>query len=263
MAVAAALSAVVSESGPAIILVTTAIAYVAARISARSAVAQTVGFNVVLATVVLGNIGIPHSHVVGAALAVLAGGLVQAALIPAFWAFRRFANSPPPAAQAQTGDDSLHALRMAVAVAIAMSLYRGLHVERGYWIALTTAIVLRPMFAATLSLVFARIGGTILGCVLAWGLTAVVPSTIPANAAIAVGFSALAFAFWRVGPASFSVAITGFVMFVLSLSGLSEGAAIVSRLEATALGAAVALGSYALIRTTETSNSQAPPNERA
>ena len=138
------------------------------------------------------------------------------------------------------------ALRVAAVIAIAMLAYRALHIERGYWIALTAAIVLRPQFAATFSLAMARIGGTVAGCLLAWGLAAVIPSTMFANAVAAAVFGGLGFVFWGVGPALFALAITGFVVFVLSLTGLPEGAAIVARLEATVLGAILALASYGL-----------------
>lgn len=134
-----------------------------------------------------------------------------------------------------------HAVRLAIVLAIAIAVYRLGHVPRGYWIALTAAIVLRPDFTTTYSFGAGRIAGTIVGGLLAWAISAVIAPIPTAHAAAALAFAALAFTFQRVGPAFFAVAITGFVVFVLALVGMQEGGAVVERIGATLAGGALAL----------------------
>lgn len=54
-----------------------------------------------------------------------------------------------------------HGLRLAVAIAIAQSISVGFEVYRGYWIALTVAMVVKPDFASTLTRGLLRIVGTL------------------------------------------------------------------------------------------------------
>jgi uncharacterized membrane protein YccC len=134
-----------------------------------------------------------------------------------------------------------HAVRLAIVLAIAIAAYRLGHVPRGYWIALTAAIVLRPDFTTTYAFGAGRIAGTIVGGLAAWGIATVIPPTPMAHASAALAFAALAFVFQRVGPAFFAAAITGFVVFVLAIVGLHEGGAVVERIAATLAGGALAL----------------------
>ncbi|RIV24382.1 FUSC family protein [Alicyclobacillaceae bacterium I2511] len=69
-----------------------------------------------------------------------------------------------------------HAVRLAVALGIAATLYRGLNLPLGYWLPLTTVIVLRPDFFSTFSRGIARMLGTVLGVLLATLLT-MIPDT--------------------------------------------------------------------------------------
>ena len=62
-----------------------------------------------------------------------------------------------------------HGLRLAIAVGIAQILTLALHIDRGYWLAVTAAIVLRPDFAGTVTHGLLRAAGTVAG-VLAIGL---------------------------------------------------------------------------------------------
>ncbi len=60
-----------------------------------------------------------------------------------------------------------HAVRLAAALTAATLLYQVLPFPRGYWLPLTTLVVLRPEFATTFSRGVARVLGTLLGAVLA------------------------------------------------------------------------------------------------
>lgn len=144
-----------------------------------------------------------------------------------------------------------HAVRLAVVLAIAVAAYRLGHVPRGYWIALTAAIVLRPDFTTTYSLGVGRIAGTIAGGLTAWAVATAIPPAPAAHAAAALVFASLAFVFARVGPAFFAAAITGFVVFVLAMVGTQEGGAVVDRIGATLAGGALALTAFSVWPTWE------------
>lgn len=56
-------------------------------------------------------------------------------------------------------------MRLAAASAIGILLYKGLHIPRGYWIAMTVLIVLQPEFGATRKKAGQRMLGTITGAI--------------------------------------------------------------------------------------------------
>ncbi|GAA4319222.1 FUSC family protein [Compostibacter hankyongensis] len=56
-------------------------------------------------------------------------------------------------------------LRLGLAVAIGIALYKGFHIVRGYWIAMTVMIVLQPEFGATFKKAGQRITGTVTGII--------------------------------------------------------------------------------------------------
>lgn len=60
-----------------------------------------------------------------------------------------------------------HAIRLAVALGLATLVYRFLPLSRGYWLPLTTLIVLRPEFTTTFSRGAARVLGTLIGSLFA------------------------------------------------------------------------------------------------
>ncbi len=69
-----------------------------------------------------------------------------------------------------------HALRMAVVVGVDVVLIQVLHLPHGFWLAMTSIIVLQPYGSGTLRRGVQRVGGTIAGGVLAALLAAALPS---------------------------------------------------------------------------------------
>jgi uncharacterized membrane protein YccC len=67
-----------------------------------------------------------------------------------------------------------HTLRLAVSLSLGVMLYNITNLPMGYWVTLTTILVLKPNLGVTFQRFFQRIGGTILGAVVA----AVLISTI-------------------------------------------------------------------------------------
>ncbi len=137
-----------------------------------------------------------------------------------------------------------HALRLAAALGVAVLLYRLTHVERGYWIALTAAIVMRPDYTSTLARGFARIAGTIVGALLASAIALAVPLAPRVDVALAIACAALGYLTFPLNYALYSVTLTAYVVFLLSLIGLSEATATVDRIFATCVGGALGMLAY-------------------
>jgi uncharacterized membrane protein YccC len=81
-----------------------------------------------------------------------------------------------------------HALRMGVAAAAAVWLSFALDITRGYWATITTLIVLQPYAGATIRKTLQRVGGSVLGGIIAAAL-AVVARTKLEIAAVMVPFT--------------------------------------------------------------------------
>ncbi len=69
-----------------------------------------------------------------------------------------------------------HALRMAVVGAVDVVLMRTVRVPHGFWLAMTSIIVLQPYSSGTVRKSLQRVGGTVAGGFLAAGLAAVIHS---------------------------------------------------------------------------------------
>ena len=136
-----------------------------------------------------------------------------------------------------------HGLRMAAVLALAQIISHLLPIDRGYWIAITAAIVLRPDFATTFTRGLARLGGTLIGALVASSVALLHPNG-PALAGLSLLFAAVGYTVFNVNYAVFSAAITGYVVFLLAFGGFSEHAAILDRIGATLLGGALALVAY-------------------
>jgi uncharacterized membrane protein YccC len=108
-----------------------------------------------------------------------------------------------------------HAMRLAIVVPLATLLARELPVQRGYWVAISAATVLRPEFGATFTRGTERALGTSLGVALAGAITVVLH---PAGAVIVILVAGLAWAGYALFAASFTVGfafITTLVVFLL------------------------------------------------
>jgi uncharacterized membrane protein YccC len=138
-----------------------------------------------------------------------------------------------------------HAVRLAVAVGLAEAAYRMASLERGYWMPMTAALVLKPDFADTFTRSFARVAGTLLGAAIA---TAIVLVWSPPPTALMVLILALVwacYAVFRVNYALFTVCLTGYLVFLLMLSGVGEMTAASLRAEYTIAGGVLSLLVYA------------------
>jgi uncharacterized membrane protein YccC len=144
-------------------------------------------------------------------------------------------------------------LRLAVCVAIGTAIGRAINTERNYWLPMTVAVVLKPDFTTTTSRGVLRLCGTLAGLVLATVCYHALPNTAATDLLLVGVFT---FLLRYYGPANygiFSVAISGLIVFLIAVTGISPADVIGQRAINTAAGGIFALLSYALWPTWERS----------
>jgi uncharacterized membrane protein YccC len=137
-----------------------------------------------------------------------------------------------------------HALRLTLAVAAGDMLGRDFDWRRSYWIPMTIVLVLKPEFATTFSRGVLRIGGTILGLLLATALFHFL-SIHTAMEIVLIGL--FTFLVRWIGPANyglFGVMISALVVLLLAINGVSPKEVILARGINTAVGGVLALIAY-------------------
>jgi uncharacterized membrane protein YccC len=139
-----------------------------------------------------------------------------------------------------------HALRLAAVVPAAALISRQLPVERGYWMVVAAATVLRPEFGATFTRGAERALGTCLGVALAGAITVALH---PAGGVTVIIVGVLAWAAYATFPASFAAGfafITAVVVFLLNAISPDTLATASARLLDTLIGGSIGLLAYAL-----------------
>lgn len=183
---------------------------------------------------------------------VLAGGLLQTALIVLWWRLEkaiapkalnlRFQGATQAAAQPASDDFPrwLFPLRAALTMAVAAALYKWLSKQNGYWLPMTTLIVIRREFHDATQRGLARVAGTITGAAVASLIVYIAPSSPWIRAAGVVLFAWGCYALFWVSYAHFATCLTAYLAFLFSLAGLEGEGVIVRRVVFTAMGGALA-----------------------
>jgi uncharacterized membrane protein YccC len=143
-------------------------------------------------------------------------------------------------------DGFQHAVRVTLVVSAAAVIAHAVGIGRGYWLALTAVLVLRPEFSQTFTRGIGRALGTLIGVGIA---TTIALTTHPHGWALVamVGvFVWVTCALFNASYAVFSVAVTGAVVFLLVGIDTDPVTAARDRLIATVLGSALALVAYVL-----------------
>lgn len=135
-----------------------------------------------------------------------------------------------------------YSVRLAVVLAISTEVYRRLHFASGYWIPMTALLVLRPGIADTTNRAVARTVGTLTGAVLASILLVHVHPAPPVLAAFVVLFTWLSYSTLHVNYALFSIALTSYIVFLLSLANVPGPEIAHRRAVSTVIGGSLALG---------------------
>lgn len=132
-----------------------------------------------------------------------------------------------------------HALRLALVVTLDVVVLHLTHIHHGYWLPMTSIIVLQPYTGETVRRSSERIGGTVAGAILAALLAAALPSQVALMTAISLG-AALTLAVYAVDYAWYCFFLTPtIVLLVLPHIGDWHFAAV--RVGMTAVGALVAV----------------------
>ncbi|MFD3583265.1 FUSC family protein [Streptomyces sp. NPDC058683] len=140
-----------------------------------------------------------------------------------------------------------HAVRLAFGVVIAEVIGRsiggwgGLGIAaHGFWVALTTMLVLFPEYGHTLARACGRAIGAVLGGLLAWALS--MPHWSPGGlAALTVILAAVSFVTLRTGQLMLNLWLTTWIVFLIHHIGGLPGPAAWSRAADTVVGAALAV----------------------
>jgi uncharacterized membrane protein YccC/glyoxylase-like metal-dependent hydrolase (beta-lactamase superfamily II) len=166
------------------------------------------------------------------------------------------------AAAAPSSPAFRHGIRLAVVIPLATELARVLPLQRGYWLAVTTVIVLKPDFTATVSRGLARMVGTGIGIIVA---AVIVTTTHPAGAvliALVTVCTWLGYTVFVASYASYAAFLTALVILLVSAAQRSAISPVTNRGVDTLIGGLIAIAAYLLWPTWEAKTLQAATADR-
>ena len=134
-----------------------------------------------------------------------------------------------------------YALRLTLTVVLAAEAYRRLGIQSGYWIPMTALLVQKPAFFETFNRALMRIAGTVTGaglCSFALAHLHIDPLVL---AALATLCAFLAFATNAVNYGLFSIFLTSYIVFLLSLNAVPGPVIAHRRALCTIAGGVIAL----------------------
>ncbi|MHA7956637.1 FUSC family protein [Streptomyces sp. L500] len=168
-----------------------------------------------------------------------------AGLVPVAWrALRREARWSLPVGR--------HAVRVTTVACVGYLLGTALPLGHGYWVPMTSVMVMRPDFAQTYQRGVARFVGTLVGVWAGAGIMALTHPGPPVCAALAVVSVGLLYLLMRTGYIVVSACIGAYIVFLLGIAGEGWSQTVQARLALTLLGGVLALAAYALWPTWET-----------
>jgi uncharacterized membrane protein YccC len=133
------------------------------------------------------------------------------------------------------------AIRMSLTVAIAAEIYRHLGIQSGYWIPMTALLVQKPAFFETFSRAFLRVGGTLAGAVLSTVFLVHIHPNPFYLAALATFFALWSYATNTVNYGLYTLFLTSYIVFLLSLNTLPGPVIAHRRALCTIAGGVIAL----------------------
>jgi uncharacterized membrane protein YccC len=139
-----------------------------------------------------------------------------------------------------------YALRLAVAIAAAVAVARFYHIERGYWVSMTVALILKPDFSGTRSHSLGRVLGTVTGGLVGAGFDVVVKDRL-LNYLLLFPIGVVTFAQRNSSYPRFVAFLTTFIVLMLNLITPGDLRLPLLRAVDTAMGSLIALlAGYAL-----------------
>ena len=200
----------------------------------------------------------PGSLLAGAerAILVLAGGGLQVVIVSAVRTLHLLpeaATQPLPRAPLRTAGRLLrrhlswraptgrYAVVLACSVGGLDMIARQLDLPNGYWAPMTLLILLKPAFRDTLKRGVQRIFGTLGGAGLSTLAAAYLRPSEALTAALITAAAFGAYTLLRVNYLAYSICMTAFIAFMLTLAGIPEPVVAVNRVIGTVAGGAAAL----------------------
>lgn len=114
----------------------------------------------------------------------------------------------------------VYAIRLTITAVLAAEVYRRLGIQSGYWIPMTALLVQKPAFFETFNRALMRIAGTLVGAGLSTYLIAHVSPAPLTLATVATVFAFLSFVTNSINYGFFSIFLTSYIVFLLSLNSL-------------------------------------------
>ncbi|AXG74975.1 FUSC family protein [Flavobacterium arcticum] len=130
-------------------------------------------------------------------------------------------------------------LRLTITIAIGFIIGALFPLQKVYWILLTIIVIMRPGYGLTKQRSYQRIVGTVIGCIIAFGLLTLLHHPV-IIAVLAIGFMLLGFTFTAINYRIGATFVTIFVVFVYSMLNPDIAQVIQYRLIDTAVGATLA-----------------------
>lgn len=140
-----------------------------------------------------------------------------------------------------------HTVRLTVATALGVALWKFGAVPHGMWIGLTVLMVLRPETAHTYTRCVGRIVGTAAGVALAAVLVSLTDPSGPVSALLAVVFLAAGYATAEISYLGVNTAIAGALVFLVSAGGSAGADAISGQLLAVVTGGGLAVAVHVAV----------------
>ena len=187
---------------------------------------------------------------------VLLGGGLQVLIVSAAWRLRLAPEAsvqPLPRAPLRTAQRLLrrhmsldaptgrYALVLGLSMTAADLIARRLSLPNGYWAPMTLLLLLKPGFRDTFRRGAQRILGTLGGAGVATLIAALLRPNETLTAALITASAFGAYALLRVNYLAYSVCITAFIAFMLSLAGIPEPVVAADRVIGTVAGGLAAL----------------------
>ena len=200
----------------------------------------------------------PGSLVAGCerAILVLAGGALQVLIVTVARSLNLLseaASQPLPRAPLRTAGRLLrrhlswraptgrYAVILACSVGGLDLIARQLDLPNGYWAPMTLLILLKPAFRDTLKRGVQRVLGTLGGAGLATLAAAYLRPSEPLTAALITASAFGAYVMLRVNYLAYSLCMTAYIAFMLTLAGIPEPVVAVNRVIGTVAGGVAAL----------------------
>jgi hypothetical protein len=134
-----------------------------------------------------------------------------------------------------------YGVRLLVSVSLASWAYQAMGLQSGYWVPMTTLLVQKPSLSQTTQRVLTRVLGTLAGATVATHLAAHLPLSPWWLAGLASFFAFWCFATNSVNYGLFSLSITSYIVFLLSLNEIPGPEIATRRALCTLAGAVIAV----------------------